>query len=407
MKAVILKLIRHFVDPPKQVKNAQQLQTIEVPAKSIRLVSCSNVVFKIELSDRTCYFTECRMHMSLKKYIRGLINVYFDAVKPSLFSSHDKACLLRSIHGFKNYRSFLCAVKQSGSNYIQHLQNNQSSNFEVNSANPDGQQLQRLKDFVDLYLRPHLAQYYSHRFTLYGKYQTSKTNKIVATQEIAKLINAHELIPYCEYVKLKIKDSPQYTLLGVFMEEAKGICAMDMHPDLRCQKLTGKFQRSLCRLDFLDVLCHDMDHSPNNYNVYFDKDGMLEGVHVFDNNDSSAFSLRRSINFISYKNCAKITFDNGIINRPIIDNEIVEQIMGLSRSAVYRCLSAYLSPAAVKYTWDRVLRLQQAISLTKQYEPKRFLEASMFGKVSLERELNNSKVKTYLIAFLTDCKYRY
>lgn len=409
MKAAATMLLRHFINPPKQIRKIQDIQEIEVSKQNITLVSCSNVVLKISSDKWNGYFTECRLHAPLKDYVYALVNDYYDVINSDTYASHDKELICNSICDSKNFNK-LISIRSNGmsdgSVYARYLQSKDGSLIGISTYHSDEQQKQRIKVFVERYLRPHLIQYGSHRFLRYGKYQTIKTNKVLATEATAKMIGADELNPHAEYVKLKVSGCPNRALYGIFMEEAKGKCAMDIPPELRYQKLTGEFQRSLIRMNFLDVICYDLDHSPNNYNVYMDKDGMLEGVHVFDNNDASVFSLRNDINLSTYKNCACITLGNGIIHRPAVDKEITEKILKLSKRTVYRNLSPYLGVIPIECAWKRIQRLKKAIQFTRYAHPEVFLDRHMFGEDTLKLELSREYQKTYLISFLEDCRYR-
>ena len=336
MKNFLKTLIRHIASPSKQVQQMNMVQEIEVAKEDIMLLSCSNVVLRIYSCGQNGYFTECRRHVPLKSYIMKLADDYFDLLCPGAYASQDKLLVYDAVNNPQTYRQLINALKsdENKSTYEKYLRCNDGRLLGIRTEESDELQKSRIRVFVQRYLYPHVQQYYSHRFLMFGKYHTGKTNKVLATETIADLIGANDLNPHAEYVKLRVSGYPDRSIFGIFMEDAKGICAMDMRPDTRAQKLTGQFQHSIIQMNLLDVICHDMDHSPNNYNVYLDDRGMLEGVHVFDNNDASCFSLRKSINFSTYKNCAHISSADGIINRPAVCRVTAEYIMQLTKQSV-------------------------------------------------------------------------
>lgn len=410
IKNYVKKLIMQIINPPKQFQRNYGMRVIKVQNQDITLVSCSNVVLKINTPDAAGYFTECRSHLPRKQYVYKLVNDYFDLMCDDKSGRQDKEVVLSSISDDCRFRKLIssCLNKASaGKDYAGFLKNNDGNLIGICTQHADEQQKQRIRSFVVRYLRPHLIQHDSHKFMRYRYYHTRPTNKVLATEAVADLIGANELIPHAEYVKLEVNGLSDRALFGIFMEDARGICAMDIPPEVRRQKLTGKLQRSLIRLNLLDVICHDMDHSPNNYNVYTGDDEMLEGVHAFDNNDASTFSLRTSINFTTYKNCARIASDDGIILRPAVDIEIADKIMSLRKRAFYRSVFPYIGLLQAESAWQRIRKLQQSIVLTKKIRPEIFLEAHLFGEDTLNRELNGEYQKTYLVSFLEDCKYRY
>lgn len=394
------KIVMQIIAPPRRIRHLREIRVLNIQKQDLTLVSCSNVVMKINAPGVRGYFTECRSHLPLEQYISRLVDDYFDMICADDSGRQDKECILAALGDDRRRRKLISSCldgASAGTNYAQFLQSG--------DANPADMQ-QRIESFVVRYLRPHLIQHDAHKFLPYGRHQTAVTNKVLATEAVATLIGAEELIPHAEYVKLEIQGLPGRGLFGIFMEEAKGVCAMDIPPEVRRQKLTGKLQRALIRLNLLDIICHDMDHSPNNYNVYMDEDGMLEGVHAFDNNDISAFPLRKEINFGTYKNCACITSDNGLISRPAVDNDIAQKIMLLQKPALCSAISPYIGPLQAEFTWKRIRHLQKAIALTRKAQPEIFLDACGFDDDTLSRELSGAYGKTYLISLLEDCKYR-
>ena len=375
------KLITQIINPPKQVRRPQALRVMKVDPRDITLVSCTNVVMKVNTPDAVGFFTECRAHLPLAQYVRKLVDDYFDLIAADEFNQHDKQVVLSAI--------------------------GKDGRLDEAAIGSDKAQNQRIRTFAARYLRPHLAQHARHKFLRHGGYHTRPLTKVLATEAIADLVGASDMIPHAEYVKLEINGLSDRPLMGIFMENAKGICAMDMAPEIRRQKLTGKIQRAFIRLNLLDVICYDMDHSPNNYNVYLGEDDMLEGIHAFDNNDSSTFALRKNINFSTYKNCAHIASADGTIARPAVDHDMAKRILGLRKGAFYRSTFPYIGFLQVECAWQRIRKLQKAIVLTRKVHPEIFLEADMFNDDTLNQELSGADQKTYLVSFLEDCKYRY
>ena len=205
-------------------------------------------------------------------------------------------------------------------------------------------------------------------------------------------------------------NSELVVIFGNFMEKAHGICAMDIPGHQRRALLTPDFQRAMLNMNLLDVITHEQDHSPNNYNVVMDDSGLAAGISVYDNNGVGTFSMSIGIDYETYKRCSSFLRADGTVNRPCLDKTVANAVMLLTWKEVKDTLSPWLSKTAVWCTWNRIVALQRAIKRSIEINPDFLLDRESFAEESIEDELSGRYGKTYLVSFLQDClereKYR-
>lgn len=116
-------------------------------------------------------------------------------------------------------------------------------------------------------------------------YNVWDANKVMAYEAVAKLCGLSHLVTPTTYARVQIDEKE---MLGYYQDRADGICIIGLTHEKRRRILTPQFQRAMNSLNFLDALCHEDDHSPNNYNVVLDDTGLAVGIAAFDNNGCRA-----------------------------------------------------------------------------------------------------------------------
>lgn len=341
--------------------------------------------------------------MPLKKYVFSVLDDYC-----LIYNNIDKK-LFEDIFGKKQYfQTFINIVKQgpyTNSIYAKYIKTGDAKLLGICINEDDIVQKRKIKHFVERFVWPELTAYYTNKYLRNNEYQTRTTSKVLATRAIACLLGIEDMIPYCEYITIKILGKKNKMLFGNFMEEAKGICGMDISIEDRKKMLTPEFQRRMMYMNILDVICHEQDHSPNNYNVIIEE-GKLVSLSIFDNNGVGTFSLNGNIDYETYKKCSSYLKEDGTINRPYIDKYIMERIERITKKDIKIALKPHLGMVAINCTWKRIVKLKKAIKATSQKRPGFIIDSQDFSNETLNEELSGKYGKTYLVSFLQDCSYR-
>ena len=191
--------------------------------------------------------------------------------------------------------------------------------------------------------------------------------------------------------------------LGVLQEKALGETIMAYTREQRLGMLTADFQRMLNDFNLADAVCHEADHSPNNYNVVIDGNGKLEGISCFDNNGRGTFACRSDVSFLTYKGVSPFVLPNGIVNRPHFSREMAEKLDGITWRKTYRCLHGYLKFAPILFFYRRLVRIRKAVRNTAKTNPEFLLRCGEWDRKTIDEELSGVYGKTYLGSFVNDC----
>ena len=225
----------------------------------------------------------------------------------------------------------------------------------------------------------------------------SSACKTKVTEEMAKILGVEQICPDSELVKI-----PGYGI-GLLQAACDGICIMTKGRNTRVKMLTPAFQRSINDLNLLDTVCHEADHSPNNYNVILDDQENAKAVVAFDNNGIGTFSMRSDISFYSFLKCSPFVTAEGTINRPYISAETVDALKRIRLLSLYLRLRKYIGFLPVFFIYRRIAKLKRAIRRTQKKNPELLKWKDEWNDATIQKELNGSWGKTYLMGFIYDC----
>ncbi len=401
--------IKKYLSCPKPIRNTGRVKTLSVQKENIQLVSCSNVIIHIKTDEIEGYLCECGIHLPILQYIENFAHVYFSCFcDVSEETTGDWKLIHEAIKNPDNLFKFSNIGRESpyaNSPYRRYLDTDDGKEIGLDFSAADEQQKRRIRRFVERYAWPQLAAYYAN-LSLKGGHHVNTSNKVLATEAMARLIGLEHTIPHAEYMKVCVTDADNCIIFGTFMEKAQGMCAMDIPPERRQAVLTPEFQRSLLNMNLLDIICHELDHSPNNYNVVLNAAGNAVDVSIYDNNGLGTFSLNSSIDYQTYKKCSSIVNTQGRINRPCLDKAVVMSIMNLRFRDVYDAIYPFYKMSIILCTWKRIVKLKRAIRKSMCANPGLLLEEKYFSKETIQKELSGVYGKTYLLSFLQDCLYR-
>lgn len=108
--------------------------------------------------------------------------------------------------------------------------------------------------------------------------------KNVITFQLAEVIGFEDIVACSDFGKVIVDGKEIYGVLSV---KAPGVRACDI--EIEEKSYTPALKKSLSRLYILDILCYQVDHGPNNYNIILEDGEYPVGVCAFDNDNPSTF----------------------------------------------------------------------------------------------------------------------
>ena len=403
--------IRLLMTIPAQ-PNVKRIKVLHCEKKKIKYIGCSNAVY--HLINLNGYFCECRKHSSEHEYVKRVVEDYFSVIRgDDEHVVNDMKVVLHSLSKPHNIKKFMAMGENrigSMSACAEVIRTGDASlvGIEGDFTDTTAAWVQRIRRFIGRYAWCEVYAYHLNRFTRHNQYQNRIASRVLGTYAIAQLLGLHRIVPPVEYVFLIIDDLDEHgqePRLGTFMKAADGICAMDISYNTRRGRITPEFQNALLALNLLDAICHEGDHSPNNYNVVLDDEDMIVGVSAFDNNGISTFTVKSNVDFESYKGCSPFV-RNGYINRPHLDRSLADRVSMITRKQLQENLRDYLNVFQINSTWKRIIKIKKAIRKTSAENPDFLCAPEDLTCRTIEEELSGKYGKTYLLSFLNDCKAR-
>ena len=353
-----------------------------------RIESTTNNILKIETETGRYYFRECRVHDFADCYVQQTVE--------SFFSDSKKAeAVLGTLKDPKRFNSFFyMGVKNDkGSPAGQFFESGDLSLVGLDGFGP----------FVTYDELHALVQYSWGEFYAYhlnshcsiGELQTFNLCRSKAYEIVANAFGLARLVPPSRTV---ILDYQGKSLKGSLMDEAPGLRADCIDKIARLNSLSGSIQRELVALNVLDVICHERDHRPDNYNVLMSDGGVV--VCAFDNDSPMSFFPSSSIDFLTYKGCSSLVDSNGVYNRPGFPRRVWECMTRIDRESLKTSLTPFLSMAQIRALFKRVDNLIAAVKRALELDRTLLLDDNDWDCSTVDRELSGVYGCTYLELYL-------
>ena len=379
-------------------------RVIPCASDKVSLVSESSALFHVTTASAAGYFSPCRKHLPLDAYVREFVNDYYDFITdaPS-FAASDRQMILDSLSDPVRMDRFtkMSSPTVPDSALSRFLNGSDPSLIGLCFDAHDKAMRDRVRRFVAKYAWCQLHMWNLHHALPDGHWQTRAFCISLATEALARLLELEELFPHAEYAWLRIEG--QEPIFGLFMDTASGCGIIDVSLERRAAAMTPHLQRAFSRLSILDAITHEMDHSPNNYNVVFDDSGMAVGLSVFDNNGIGTFALQTSASFKTYKNCSHFLRPDGTVNRPHLDAALCRKLSKITFLQFFKCLRPFLRFPQILAAWLRLKNVKAAIEKTDAKAPGFLLDEDQWNEETLQAELSGTYGKTYLMSYLQDC----
>ncbi len=226
----------------------------------------------------------------------------------------------------------------------------------------------------------------------------------VATSRVAALMGLENLVANSQTAELYDEASGQ-TFKGNLMEKAQGMSAAKFLNDKKEEgkednswtktdikvNVTGVFQRDMCNLQVLDVICGQSDRHQNNYFVSTNKEGELAGVQGIDND--GAFGLNEEVSSAkmgSRHDRGIYDMDTGEMTIPYMDKNLAERILQIQPDMFRFALQDLLKQEEIEAVIKRLDRTKTAILKAKQTEPNRLLKDDEWNDDTAQDMINQA-----------------
>ena len=362
------------------------------------LIHSTNNIIYYDNGDVCAYFRECRQHRNEKDYLRCLAREYFSSViNDSVHNSEFESILMKKLENDDSRRKFFGMGMAWGLEYPA-SRSRWAKYAKTHDASVIG-----LEDVPEWFsdLLPGFVRF--SRWPVYDfcfneslrphQYHSYFSGKMKATYIIAVLCGASRIVPETKYVCLKIDGAVKmgvstYPSSGINPDSMKNIC------------ITPGFQRDLLIMNMLDIICRQQDHRPNNYFCILDEAGHICGLSVFDNDAPNTFAPNPSVRFSSFNNEAAFVDSEGRINRPFLDKDATECLLGLSEAKISEELRGHLSGIEIFMLNIRVRRLKHAVRKSLHDCTLKLLRPEEFSYETVMEELSGKWGKTYMKFFV-------
>lgn len=379
---------------------------IRVSKKTLRYFSLStNTIISFVHSDRMYYFRECPKVLPFPKYCANAIERFFDSLKSQgICKEHFKQNIPIEIYFTdKIISDFKIEIQErmqqenffSAMANLDHVAKKQGFSIWENQ-HYDAKFLEQLglehieSDFLGIaifflwYMRS-VASVYRTLHTVRGdQYSYFQAVRSVASAIVSEELGLSSLISDARFCTLETEDGEMF---GVISSAASG----ERMADILAQP-SGFLQRELLALHALDVIVHQPDHGPNNYNIFYNDESCQ--ICAFDNDNSQTFfpffSVRRSL-----AGCSPLIDDRGMLFRPFFDQEVAEKLQCVDLNRLKKRLQPYLNSLQIAAVKVRLKMLVRAIEKTQKHRSF-LLTANEFNQNTILTETSGAYGVTYL-----------
>lgn len=369
----------------------------------IELVTSSNIMLHITTGTVNGFFAIIYQHRDIESYLEQVVRDYFSFIcKDKRFARSDQETILKELAIPENRNKFwkMGSVWYSDSPISQFLRTENPGVIGLENYPSDKAAIDRLRTFVRKYASGAIGSYRQNALTKKNQWQTTCTNRTLAVEALAKTLGLSHMIPHAEYRTLIVDG--QYRYFGLYMECAEGQDVTQIPGMKRQQILSPQLQCELNRLNMLDTLTGEIDHCPENYFVVVTGEHAV-GINVFDNSSELNFPIQWNVSFETLLKCSPYIDADGYINRPYINAELANRLREISFKELYHALSPYLACVPVASLYIRVRRCRRAIQKSLRAGIVCAKAQDEWNEETLQEELRQTNLRTYLHSFLCDC----
>ena len=384
------------------------VETIELKKSEVSFFNLSsNEIISFTYEGKVYYFRKCPILYSKENYFKKSIKRFFESlnqlyINPEHFKQEFPINLnftTQVIDMFKEYIDGKCCDRV----FIKHLSEfdyiSYSANFSIwNETKYDVEFFSLFglgdvpKDCIDIAIyfiwnmRSVSSLYRTINITKGKKHSFFSAVKAISSQIVAEELGLEHLITTAKWCNIDFGNGE--SLFGLLSNCAEGSRMIDSNI-----QADASLQRELLNLNLLDVICHQTDHGPNNYNIY--QNNGEWNVCAFDNDNPSTFFPIFSIDMVLSR-CSPFVNKSGIINRPYMDKDVSHKLLNLDIKRINNRLKPYLNFIARRALIKRIQLLQKAVIKTKEGNNSFLLAKDDFNELTIKEELSGKYGMTYL-----------
>ncbi len=367
----------------------------------------TNPILSFHHEGKLYYFRECFLLEKQEAYLRAAVASFFHTIhRQGIAQEHFRQELPLRLHFSEDevarFKDYIDAKMASGA-FVKTLSRTdetaQRLGFSIweNSAYDasffDSFALHDLdKTLYDIalfflwYMRSSTLYFRMRKIARGKKHSCFNAVRAVSSRIVAEELGCEHLITNLRFCRL-VLDSGR-SLFGVMSDAADGerMADVDMAP-------SGSLQRELLMLNALDVICHQPDHAPNNYNVKELENAFA--VCAFDNDNPRTFFPLTAIH-LPLSSCAPLADKAGNVLRPYFPKAFAEQMQQVDTKRLKQRLKPYLNAFQICCTLTRVKKLKKAIERSARKNGGFLLDNSQFDDSTVREELSGRYGETYL-----------
>lgn len=224
-------------------------------------------------------------------------------------------------------------------------------------------------------------------------------NRKLAYEALAIEFGLEEYIPHSE---LCVLETETEKCIGCFQDPSKGIDIWCLPSENRIKMITPSFHMALTKMRLFDVICHEADHSLNNYYPVSDQAGYFVSVSMFDNGGAGTFGKSPSISYSTFCGCAPLFSEDGHFTFPYQDEGLIGAINSINAFRLLRILSPYLGFLSVYCTWLRIKKIRRIVKKDRASGLLKELASNQWSNRTIQEELSGKYGKTYLYSMVHD-----
>ena len=208
------------------------------------------------------------------------------------------------------------------------------------------------------------------------------TRRNVATSRVAALLGVGNLVAKSETAE--IYDEASGTVIrGNLMAKAEGVSTakefmaknkMKRGENTLKVSTTGGFQRDLCNLQVLDIICGQMDRNTGNFYVSLNESGEVSGLQAIDNDAS--FGTEEGLGVLKEGGRVdrELFSDDGGMTIPYMDKSMAERVETVDPEMIRFALKDLLKDKEIEAVVNRLNKTKAGIRKNRAERPERFLE---------------------------------
>lgn len=378
----------------RDMKTVAVLKSFPV-VKLEHILGYTNNVVRITSPEGAYYFKESKEHLSLDETLDRAAKEFFDGVEPKSLIKDRVLAALQYNHVREKFFS-LGNKAEEGSLFNRYLESNDPTILGFKDIDEEKDIFRRFVFFVSAEIRAQRMNIYANNKEL----ETFGAIRSLGEDFVAKLLGFDYALPKVEFVKMKLACKIRY---GVLSSEVMGESICKLTPRERLAKTSPLLLKDMSSLAIFDAICGDKDHTPNNYHVVRNEEGLFVGIRSYDNDSPSAFSQLSYFQKLPL-GVAPLINEDGALNLVGVDEDFANRLQTIEEKDL-EPLNDLLNEDEMKALLKRLAKVKSALEKSKKANPNFLKKEADWTIDDLREELMGNHGKSYIKSFVDDCYY--